>query len=1042
MDFGGVGLRVASGAFAPLIKRLFRQDGPGAGLVDQPVRLSQLIRFGSEKRELVERDLRKLSEELIRRAVREMGPHDAPSPDVVTETADLLARSLTCLGDLDMDDVQAVRLGHEALARRLQSRGSRFVSTSAADLHDRLLGLACLHVLNFFTQRSTFVARTLVEQSRQLNDLTARMDLLFERIPHRPTEDARFEQRYAEYVQRAHSRLTIYGLSLYEEREWPLDDAYLSLEARSREDGSDAAAPPQRADRALGGHRRVLLRGLAGSGKTTLVQRLAVATARQDVSEGMTHLVGRVPFILPMRTLTRHGITQRPAPLPEPESFLSAVKCPLATRQPDGWIDRVLAAGRGLLLVDGIDEIPEPEREEARLWVRRLVATYPDNLWLVTARPSAVREEWLGLEEFVELTLAPMGARDVEAFVHQWHRAAPVDSEVAHALLDLVHSRTDLSTLATNPLMCALICALHRERNGYLPRGRKRLYDAALSMLLERRDRERPDPPRTSVELDADTQISLLQKLAYWLITNGRSEMTRDRAASLVERATPLVAAPLGAPQEVLRHLLERSGVLREPTFGAVEFVHRTFQDYLGAREIVEWEHFPALVARAHEDQWEDVVRMAVAHARPVQRGELLTALVERGELQPEHRVRLHLLAMASLDNAAQLSPDVRAMVVARAEQFVPPRVVEEAFTLATAGSIALDLLPDPSDLTDEEAHATVLAASRLPSDAALTRLRAFREHPSLAVQERLAAGWSRFETHRYFDEIISHLSQRYELVLPATSHEELRLLGTLPDVSRVSLRGDYTVEDILLPLGDRPISTLALRDNGLLRDLSFLRTFGELRWLILDDCLGVSDISVLGELPLDTLRIYGEGDTWAPEGVQSLTSLRSLHIGVAVPRPYPDTLPWQAPLEELGLPMEPPRLTEVGAWPELRRLDLRASRRSLDSIEWRSIARLPKLRRLLVNPVTLSSLALSGVRLPSVESIRVDSTAPAVGVDLEHLVDALPTARSLTLNVDAEDFGSLAGLPHLRSLTLLRPSGLVNVPPGVEVEAPPAPRY
>ena len=39
--------------------------------------------------------------------------------------------------------------------------------------------------------------------------------------------------------------------------------------------------------------------------------------------------------------------------------------------------------------------------------------------------------------------------------------------------------------------MCGLICALHRDRLGYLPQGRRELYGAALSMPLIRRDRER-----------------------------------------------------------------------------------------------------------------------------------------------------------------------------------------------------------------------------------------------------------------------------------------------------------------------------------------------------------------------------------------------------------------------------------------------------------------------------------------------------------------------------------------------------------------------
>jgi hypothetical protein len=39
--------------------------------------------------------------------------------------------------------------------------------------------------------------------------------------------------------------------------------------------------------------------------------------------------------------------------------------------------------------------------------------------------------------------------------------------------------------------MCALVCALHRDRRGHLPHSRMELYQAALSMLLVRRDRER-----------------------------------------------------------------------------------------------------------------------------------------------------------------------------------------------------------------------------------------------------------------------------------------------------------------------------------------------------------------------------------------------------------------------------------------------------------------------------------------------------------------------------------------------------------------------
>lgn len=286
----------------------------------------------------------------------------------------------------------------------------------------------------------------------------------------------------------------------------------------------------------------MLLRGVAGSGKTTLVQWLAVTAARGERGD-------RIPFVLPLRTLVR-----RPDGLPAPDAFLAAARVPFHATQPDGWSDRVLGAARGLLLVDGIDEIPERDRERTRRWLRELLDVYPGNQWLVTSRPSAVRDDWLTPDGFTELALTPMSRDDVTAFIRRWHTAARLDAPdtdrldgYEHSLLTAVGTKPDLGRLATNPLMCGLICALHRDRRGYLPHGRQELYDAALSMLPSRRDEERdmfaPDRPG-GIHLTELPQIQLLQRLAYWLIRNNQSEMDRDRAERIVADVLPSSRPP------------------------------------------------------------------------------------------------------------------------------------------------------------------------------------------------------------------------------------------------------------------------------------------------------------------------------------------------------------------------------------------------------------------------------------------------------------------------------------------------------------------
>ncbi|WP_413807988.1 NACHT domain-containing protein [Streptomyces sp. OE57] len=985
MDPATIGARLASSVVAPLIKKLFVKEGPGAGLVNQPVRISSLISFRGEKRTLTEKDLNRLAAELVAQATRLAGPGERPCPADEDElVAEKLATTLYALGDLDMNDVQAVRLGHRGLARALidatLAKGERlFLSQGGTVLYQRLLDTACLHILHFFTQRSTFVGRSLVEQSGQLSELITKIDILIERIPSQSAQDAGFERRYAEYMIGKHSTLTIVGIDLsHAEATWPLDAAYLSLEAVSSGEerpldsfADEASTAPQHtvlptafpADRALSGHQRVLLRGIAGSGKTTLVQWLAVCAARQEWPRGLEQLIGRVPFVLPLRTIARQES------LPSPAAFLASVHNPLDGAQPPGWADRVLTAGRGLLLIDGIDEIPERDRERTRAWLADLLIAYPDNLWLVTSRPSAVADDWLGAQDFAEFTLSPMSREDMAAFIDRWHEAARqtcrTEEERAElnayqsALHTAVRTKQDLTRLATNPLMCGLICALHRARRGYLPPGRKALYDAALSMLLTRRDTERHIYAPGDVQLDEEPQIQLLQRLAYYLIRNGEAELDRDRAEHLIEEALPSVPAAraLGDAPAILRHLLLRSGLLREPSVSTVDFVHRTFQDYLGAKAAVEAWDIGLLIRNAHDAQWEDVIRMAVAHGRPRERADLLRKLLEvaRHENSAESALRLFLLAMACLEHAPDLDPAIRDEVTRNAMEFVPPLTIPRARELATVGPLVLELLPGPEGLTDEVAECCVVTASRIPVDAAIPYLATFADHPAVGVRAQLASSWGRYDTERYFHEVILRLD-RDDLYVVAETMEQLRMLLDTGPRPWLILRGDFTEAEIRDNLKGEEVTRLRLNRNDVVGDLgAAIGHLANLGTLYLTGCFAARDLSPLSGLPLHTL-VYEPpgpgGGAFFPKGLGELTALERLKITIGRPGIHPRHFP-----------------------PGVTWLDLQVRAESLDAT-WLALV-FPRLRHLNVaflhgagRPIDLSPLAA----LPDLETVTINA--------------------------------------------------------------------
>jgi hypothetical protein len=504
---------------------------------------------------------------------------------------------------------------------------------------------------------------------------------------------------------------------------------------------------------------------------------------------------------------------------------------------PHGWSYSQLKSGRAVVLVDGVDELPEARRQEAYQWLEELVTTFPQARFIVTSRPHAVEEEWLTHQGFDYAELQPMELAAIDEFIDHWHRAVHEElfepegkaelENLPASLKAAIRRNRAIRNLATNPLLCAMLCALHRDRRRQLPSDRIELYQAGCAMLLERRDIERRVELRDYPPLTYRQKLPLLQDLAYWMLTNGWPEVPRRRAEDrLSRRLANMEGIPKGIDgTQVCRFFVERSGIIREPVAGKIDFTHRTFQEFLAAQAALDEDDVGVLVRNANDDQWREVVILAAGLARPKESGELIDMLIARGDKENEYRHRLHLLAIACLETAIELDPQVRTKVQERMAQVLPPNSMEEAQALASAGELAVPHLVSRPQYREPTAAACVRTLTLIGGEVSLPPLETYAEDTRAQVLGELWRGWDSFDREEYARCVLYPIVAR-------DSHVTLRRVS--------SLEGCQCLTNM---------AVLHIDDCQQINDLSPLSGLTDLRGLFLVGCTQLSDLRPLANL-------------------------------------------------------------------------------------------------------------------------------------------------------------------------------------------------
>ena len=693
-----------------------------------------------------------------------------------------------------------------------------------------------------------------------------------------------YEDDYRRFVAQKLDRLVLFGLRVSEySSRYALSVAYISLTMRgvaestdpnlrddstrhvkkARQEDADIVDDVRRVDEAMIGHDRVFVRGTAGSGKTTLLQWLAVQSARRAFDGALKRWNDLIPIFLQLRRFTE-GV------LPGPNQFLRYTSAGIWESMPDRWVHDRLSEGRVVLLIDGVDEVPEVRRETVRGWLRDLVSQYPDVKYVVTSRPAAVSEKWLTSDGFVPMEMQPMNLSDIDQFVDHWYDAAsrnlPDDETVAElqiyrsALLQSVRANTQLKNLATSPLLCAMLCALNRDRRSQLPLHRVELYRIALEMLLDQRDVQREVPAAISGGLSFRVKLLLLREYAYWLVLNDQSDGTFQELVDRINIKLENLPGIEADGETVAKFLLVRSGLLREAVPGRIDFVHRTFQEYLAALEVVEQDHIGLLVKNSADDQWREVVILSAGLLTSKERlGKLLTGLLDLGDEKRRLRHRLHLLAVACLESEGELATPVRFRISECLKSLLPPRNLTEAREVSSAGALALPLLAQFAASNAPIAAACVRTAALIGGEDALQVLERFATDRRSAVFRELVRAWSAWPDPRKFAREVMALNPLDDGLLSLGDMSLLPYVTELPQLKKLHV-WTYSKLHNVDTLRELPqLTSFSAAYNYRLSNIDFLEGCANLVTLNLSNCENLNDFSVIARLPkLRSLTLSG----------------------------------------------------------------------------------------------------------------------------------------------------------------------------------------
>jgi predicted NACHT family NTPase len=299
----------------------------------------------------------------------------------------------------------------------------------------------------------------------------------------------------------------------------------------------------------------LMVLGQPGAGKSTFLRRIGLEALKGEAG-GYKHKC--VPVFLELKQFRTGVVNLEQAIVREFETC--GFPDPISSTQ------KLLANGKLLILLDGLDEVPTQQLDIAIDQIQDFADQYKQNRFIASCRTAAYQSRFI---KFVDVTMADFDDTQIRQFIRHWFRTEKdMKVDTARRCWELLQEPKHAATkeLAQTPLLLTLLCLVFDDTQNF-PEKRAELYKQALDVLLSKwaaEKRIQRDPIYKDLSLTLET--IMLGEIAYQKFKENRLFFSQQE---IVSQIRDFLANNLNAPrhldgEDVLQAIQIQQGILVE----------------------------------------------------------------------------------------------------------------------------------------------------------------------------------------------------------------------------------------------------------------------------------------------------------------------------------------------------------------------------------------------------------------------------------------------------------------------------------------------